>query len=126
MNAVNGRVKWFNNKAGYGFLTISSGEKEGTDIFVHHKDIVVGSKQFKYLVDGEYVKFDCTDRGITMIDTNTRQLMLGARRWRKVDVRNTNRPYESTEEGSNNTSVERTTKQSTFTPYIRIRNLQVH
>jgi len=43
----NGRVKWFNNKAGYGFLTVSSGEAEGTDVFVHHTAICVGKEQFK-------------------------------------------------------------------------------
>jgi cold shock CspA family protein len=56
---TNGRVKWFNNKAGYGFLTVSSGEVEGTDVFVHHTAICVGKEQFKYLVEGEYVEFVC-------------------------------------------------------------------
>jgi cold shock CspA family protein len=52
-----GRVKWFNNKAGYGFITITDGEKSGTDIFVHHSAINVESQQYKYLVQGEYVQF---------------------------------------------------------------------
>ena len=56
---TNGRVKWFNNKAGYGFLTVSSGEAEGTDVFVHHTAICVSNEQFKYLVEGEYVEFVC-------------------------------------------------------------------
>ena len=34
-----GRVKWFNNKAGYGFITISSDEQSGEDVFVHHSAI---------------------------------------------------------------------------------------
>jgi len=34
-----GRVKWFNNKAGYGFITVTN-------------------SQYKYLVQGEYVQFD--------------------------------------------------------------------
>jgi CspA family cold shock protein len=52
-----GRVKWFNNKAGYGFITVTDGDKTGTDIFVHHSAINVESQQYKYLVQGEYVQF---------------------------------------------------------------------
>jgi len=56
-----GRVKWFNNKAGYGFITIMSETTEepnkGSDIFVHHTSINVGNEQYKYLVQGEYVEF---------------------------------------------------------------------
>ena len=52
-----GRVKWFNNKAGYGFITITDGEKSGSDIFVHHSAIMITSQQYKYLVQGEYVEF---------------------------------------------------------------------
>jgi cold shock CspA family protein len=50
-----GRVKWFNNKAGYGFITASGGPNEGTDIFVHHSAVTVETEQYKYLVQGEYV-----------------------------------------------------------------------
>ena len=53
-----GRVKWFNNKAGYGFATIIIGERAGEDIFVHHSGVKVNSEQYKYLVQGEYVEFD--------------------------------------------------------------------
>jgi cold shock CspA family protein len=53
-----GRVKWFNNKAGYGFVTITDGEKSGTDIFVHHSSIKVSNQQYKYLVQGEYIEFN--------------------------------------------------------------------
>lgn len=52
-----GRVKWFNNKAGYGFITVTDGERSGTDVFVHHSSINVENQQYKYLVQGEYVEF---------------------------------------------------------------------
>ena len=52
-----GRVKWFNNKAGYGFITVTDGHKSGSDIFVHHSSIKVDAQQYKYLVQGEYVEF---------------------------------------------------------------------
>lgn len=56
-----GRVKWFNSKAGYGFITITDGPKSGTDVFVHHSAIKVESEQYKYLVQGEYVDFSLAD-----------------------------------------------------------------
>jgi cold shock CspA family protein len=52
-----GRVKWFNNKAGYGFITVTSGPKTDSDIFVHHKAINVSVEQYRYLVQGEYIEF---------------------------------------------------------------------
>jgi cold shock CspA family protein len=52
-----GRVKWFNNKSGYGFITVTSGVHSGLDIFVHHTGINVENQQYKYLVQGEYVNF---------------------------------------------------------------------
>jgi cold shock CspA family protein len=53
----NGRVKWFNLKTGYGFITITDGSKKGTDVFVHHNAAHVSTEQYKYLVQGEYVNF---------------------------------------------------------------------
>jgi len=52
-----GRVKWFNNKAGYGFITVTTGPKTDSDIFVHHKAINVSVEQYRYLVQGEYIEF---------------------------------------------------------------------
>jgi CspA family cold shock protein len=53
-----GKVKWFNNKSGYGFITASEGELKDKDIFVHYSTINVGNPQYKYLVQGEYIEFD--------------------------------------------------------------------
>jgi cold shock CspA family protein len=55
--STSGRVKWFNNKAGYGFITVTSGDNTGSDVFVHHSAIEVGQEQYRYLVQGEYVMF---------------------------------------------------------------------
>jgi cold shock CspA family protein len=52
-----GQVKWFNNKAGYGFITVNDGEHNGKDIFVHYSAIRVANSQYKYLTQGEYVEF---------------------------------------------------------------------
>jgi CspA family cold shock protein len=55
---LTGMVKWFNNKAGFGFITVSGeGEHSGNDIFVHYTSIRVNNSQYKYLVQGEYVDF---------------------------------------------------------------------
>jgi len=51
---VTGRVKWFNNKRGYGFITTITG---GVDVFAHHSAITTTNEQFLYLVEGEYVSF---------------------------------------------------------------------
>jgi cold shock CspA family protein len=53
-----GQVKWFNNKAGYGFITVSDGENAGKDIFAHFSTINVADSQYRYLVQGEYVEFE--------------------------------------------------------------------
>ena len=47
-----GRVKWFDNKKGYGFIEQESGE----DVFVHFSAIAASG--FKTLNDGEVVKFE--------------------------------------------------------------------
>lgn len=55
---LTGTVKWFNNKAGFGFITVCEpGEFDGKDIFVHYSSIRVTNSQYKYLVQGEYVDF---------------------------------------------------------------------
>ena len=57
---MNGKVKWFNNEKGYGFIEY----KENEDIFVHYSSIRVDG--YKTLVEGESVKFELvtTDKGL--------------------------------------------------------------
>lgn len=53
-----GRVKWFNNKVGYGFITLNDERiNVEKDIFVHHSALHVQNDQYRYLVQGEYVNF---------------------------------------------------------------------
>lgn len=61
-NKYTGRVKWFNNKYGYGFITVISTDETasvaiGADVFAHHSEVAVGEDQYRYLVQGEYVEF---------------------------------------------------------------------
>lgn len=52
-----GQVKWFNNKTGYGFITvIGTSEHAGKDIFAHYSAVRVANSQYKYLTQGEYVE----------------------------------------------------------------------
>lgn len=46
-----GRVKWFNNEKGYGFIEY----KENEDIFVHYS--AIEQDGYKTLSEGQYVEF---------------------------------------------------------------------
>ena len=57
---LTGRVKWFNNKTGFGFISVIGGDdtfKDASEIFVHHSAVTVSQEQYRYLVEGEYVEF---------------------------------------------------------------------
>jgi len=47
-----GTVKWFNDKKGFGFISIEGGE----DIFVHHT--AIKSDGFRTLEEGDKVEFE--------------------------------------------------------------------
>ncbi len=55
-----GRVKWFNNQSGYGFITYTNTTGSDEDVFVHHSALLTSGDQFRYLVQGEYVEFETT------------------------------------------------------------------
>jgi cold shock protein len=49
---VNGKVKWFNDSKGFGFLE----QENGDDVFVHFSAIM--GDGFKSLAEGDEVTFD--------------------------------------------------------------------
>lgn len=57
---ASGKVKWFDNKKGFGFIAQDSGQ----DVFVHHTQIA--GKGFKTLNEGEEVRFEIitSDKGL--------------------------------------------------------------
>ena len=52
---LNGKVKWFNDAKGYGFIETT----EGKDIFVHYS--AIQKDGFKTLSEGQEVTFDIVD-----------------------------------------------------------------
>ena len=50
---ITGRVKWFNDTKGFGFITPEDGQK---DCFVHHS--AIQGQGFKSLAEGDSVEFE--------------------------------------------------------------------
>ena len=59
-----GKVKWFNNEKGYGFIEY----REDEDIFVHYSTI--NCEGYKTLKEGQYVEFTLleTSKGYQAVD----------------------------------------------------------
>lgn len=61
---MHGKVKWFNNEKGYGFIEYNDLE----DIFVHYSAIIKNG--YKTLNEGAYVNFNLveTNKGLQAVD----------------------------------------------------------
>lgn len=65
---MTGKVKWFNNQRGYGFIT----SEEGKDVFVHYSDIISGDK-YKTLTENSTVAYELetTEKGVKAVKVMT-------------------------------------------------------
>ena len=61
-----GKVKWFNDAKGFGFIV----RDNGPDLFVHHTAIVADG--FRSLAEGQQVEFDVTEGPKGLQATNVR------------------------------------------------------
>ena len=52
---MEGTVKWFDERKGYGFIT----SEDGKDVFVHFS--AIQEEGFKTLTDGQRVRFEVTE-----------------------------------------------------------------
>ena len=52
---ASGKVKWFDNRRGFGFIT----QEQGQDVFVHHTCII--GLGYKTLQEGEVVLYELID-----------------------------------------------------------------
>ena len=54
---INGTVKWFNSRKGYGFIA----SEEGADVFAHFSAIKAEDDEYRSLNEGDKVKFEITE-----------------------------------------------------------------
>ena len=64
MSKVKGKVKWFDEKKGFGFIE----REEGNDVFVHFREI--SATGYKSLAEGQEVEFDVEqgDKGANAVN----------------------------------------------------------
>jgi CspA family cold shock protein len=67
-----GKVKWFNDQKGFGFIA----SEQGKDVFVHHS--VIEGNGFKTLQENETVDYDAQDSPKGMKATAVRRLTRAA------------------------------------------------
>jgi CspA family cold shock protein len=62
-----GKVKWFNDAKGYGFIA----REDGPDVFVHHTAIM--AEGFRSLAEGQEVAFDIVEGPTGLQAANVRK-----------------------------------------------------
>lgn len=94
MQKQKGKVKWFNDVKGYGFITTENGE----DIFVHYSDIGGADfKGYRTLDAGQEVEFEIAEhekgkKAVNVIKLNTEK-GIGSLQKGKVKWYNTKKGY---------------------------------
>ena len=63
-----GKVKWFNDAKGFGFIA----REDGPDVFVHHSAIV--AEGFRSLTEGQEVAFDIVEGPKGLQAANVRKI----------------------------------------------------
>ena len=56
-----GQVKWFDNKLGYGFVTVLTNDHKDKDIFVHQTNIFPLETEYRTLSKGEYISLNVSE-----------------------------------------------------------------
>ena len=65
---MTGRVKWFNDQKGFGFIEVDGGK----DVFVHHS--AIQGEGFKSLKEGDEVEFEVSQGPKGLQATHVRAL----------------------------------------------------
>jgi CspA family cold shock protein len=69
-----GKVKWFNDQKGFGFIASDRPDK---DVFVHHS--VIEGQGFRTLEDGETVEYEAEDSPKGLKATKVRRIQAATR-----------------------------------------------
>jgi CspA family cold shock protein len=68
MANAQGKVKWFNDAKGYGFIA----REDGPDVFVHYS--AISGDGFRSLAEGQQVEFEITEGPKGLQATNVQKL----------------------------------------------------